>query len=141
MKNTKMTGTSQQELTSILKWRLNKAITIEDVTTLLDKELVSKEEAKQLLFNTEAPPEPSSEKEKALKEQIKFLETVVEKLAHRGTLTVWPNVTITPSYPVKYWINAGNSGIGSGTGIYAVNTASNTVSLSSGITSHSNTIN
>lgn len=126
MSNKKKTPTTVEELTKILKWRLSKAPTLEDVQSMLKDDIIDKEEARQMLFST---AEQTSEREEALKEQIKFLEKVIEKLTEPklSVTTTWPpSYTVTPNYPVKYWVTSGNS-IGNGTGIYSL--GANTVSL------------
>ena len=141
-KNTKKDSpTTVEELTAILKWRLNKAPTLEDVTTMLDKHIINKNEAREILFN-EVKDTPTSEREEALKEQIKFLEGVVEKLASHNHGWGWINTyTYTPHYPTKYWITSSGTtytagAIGSGSGIYNLN-ANNTVSVNSSLSSNS----
>lgn len=97
-----------------LKWRLAKAPTREDVTTMLDKGIITKEEAKELLFNLT----DEKEENKVLKEQIEFLKGVIEKLSNnQPAQTViqhvhdWrPHVMTVPYRP--YWISTtGGSGM------------------------------
>jgi hypothetical protein len=40
-------------MTNILKWRLTKLPTVEELTLLVEKNIVTKEEAKEVLFNKE----------------------------------------------------------------------------------------
>lgn len=131
-KNTNKTTSPKTvaELTAQLKWRLAKQPTLDDVTTMLDKGIIEKDEARQILFSKEVKDE-TSDREAALKEQIKFLEGVVDKLSsNRGTTTIttWPpTYTFTANYPTKYWITGGSVG----NSIYRINANSNTVALGS----------
>lgn len=131
-KNTNKTTSPKTvaELTAQLKWRLAKQPTLDDVTTMLDKGIIEKDEARQILFSKEVKDE-TSDREAALKEQIKFLEGVVDKLANRSlntTVTTWPPAyTFTANYPTKYWVTSG----GIGNNIYRINANSNTVALGS----------
>lgn len=135
-KNGKTKTTPADELTSTLKWRLVNKPTLRDIKELFETGIVSKEEARQLLFNE--VKEDTGEREKALKEQIEFLQEVIEKLSNRG-INVWPSITYTPAYPVKYWYSAG-SGMGIGTtttttginNMYSYSAGSNTMSLNTG---------
>lgn len=61
-----------------LKWRLSKLPTSEEVLTLVNGKIITTEEAKEILFTNESEQERS---EKDLKEEIKFLRELVEKLS------------------------------------------------------------
>ena len=66
-------------MTKELKWRLGKLPTSNEVLELLKEKLITKEEAREILFN-----EVEGEKEKnedELKSEIKFLKELVENLS------------------------------------------------------------
>ena len=106
-----------------LVWRLKNRPTVNEITDLKRDELITKEEARDLLFNSD---QKDSEIEvKALKEQIKFLQDTVDKLINKLNSTGSPWVfqhTYTPYYPTRYWstattgtaINAGNLSMSTG---------------------------
>jgi DNA-binding transcriptional MerR regulator len=121
------------ELVTFLKWRLNNKLTLNDVTKMLEKNIIDEKEAKQLLFNEVT--ETESEKEKALVEQIKFLEEVIEKLTTNRNWG-WVNTyAFYPAHSTRYWVTG--TGVGN---IYTFNATSNAVGLSSTLTSPSNTL-
>lgn len=62
-------------MTKKLKWRLGKLPSVQEIESLLDKKIITKEEAREILF--------SSEDIKTLKEEVKFLRKLVEKLSNR----------------------------------------------------------
>lgn len=61
-----------------LKWRLGKLPTSEEVLKLVNDKIITKEEARDILFNEETEQEKSTED---LKQEIKFLKELVEKLS------------------------------------------------------------
>jgi len=61
-----------------LVWRLGKLPSVEEIKTLIDNKIISQEEAREILFNQEK--EENRDKED-LKNEIKFLRLMVEKLA------------------------------------------------------------
>ena len=88
-----------------LIWRLKELPDAVDVAELVDKKVITPEEARDLLFNNDKK-NPSVENQ-ALKEQIKFLQDTVEKLIDKlnSTNSHWYFTnTYTPSYPTTYWL-------------------------------------
>lgn len=65
-----------------LKWRLGKLPSVDEVLSLMDKNLITKEEAKEILFNSETQVERDKE---SLESEIKFLRELVEKLSKGRT--------------------------------------------------------
>lgn len=111
-----------------LQWRLGKLPTVEQVKQLVDDKLITKEEARDILFNEVTPEKIDVDTEtKALKEQIKFMEKVIDNLSKNKHSVI----TYNPHYPTRYWLNGGGafySGLttaGSGTGVVTY-TSSNT---------------
>ncbi len=95
-----------------LKWRLTKLPTVDELTLLVEKNIVTKEEAKEILFNNET--DESRDKD-SLKDEIKFLRGMIEKLADKSRVSsivyeyrdMYPNVQwYTPYYS---WSNQGYS--------------------------------
>lgn len=63
----------------ILKWRLSKLPSSEEVLALVKDGVITKDEAREILFSTELPEERD---EKSLKAEIKFLREVIERLSN-----------------------------------------------------------
>lgn len=53
-----------------LVWRLGKLPTVEEITTLIDKKIITQEEAREILFNTRTVEERDKV---SLEAEIKFL--------------------------------------------------------------------
>lgn len=62
--------------TKTLKWRLDSRPTVEELLQLVDKEIITKEEAKQILITE------SDRDTKSYQDEIKFLRELVEKLSN-----------------------------------------------------------
>ena len=62
-----------------LKWRLSKLPTPQEVIELVNNKLITQKEAKDILFG-----EVDERDEKSLKEEIKFLRGLVEKLSNNS---------------------------------------------------------
>ena len=67
-------------MTKSLKWRLSKLPTSEEVTKLVNDKIITKEEAREILFNEVEEEEQTLED---AKKEIKFLKELVEKLGTR----------------------------------------------------------
>lgn len=75
-----------------LKWRLGTLPTPTELRELVNDDILSKDEAHQILISLEA-----EEDVKSLKSEINFLRDLVEKLATRTSYTtIWPSITTTP---------------------------------------------
>jgi hypothetical protein len=70
-------------MTTQLKWRLSKLPTVDEITTLLEKKIITQDEAKEILFNKETTEERDIE---SYKQEIKFLKEIIEKLGDRSTI-------------------------------------------------------
>ena len=92
-----------------LNWRLKELPDAVDVAELVDKKVITPEEARELLFN-DSKEVDKDEKVKALKEQIEFLEKIVDALSHNRTQTI----TYNPVYPTRYWSFNSAGGLGNG---------------------------
>ena len=122
-----------------LVWRLGKLPTVEEITTLIDKKIITQDEARQILFNTKSVDERDK---KSLEDEIKFLRELVEKLSkdRNQIITVLETVK-TPYYyydwykPYGYWsgtVYCGTANTISGTGNILTNlTGSCTTTASS----------
>lgn len=103
-----------------LKWRLSELPTGSEVAELVEQEIITKDEAREILFN-EQGVDDDADKVKALEEQVKFLQKVVDALSQRKHTTI----TYTTPYT---WYGGGigtyytASSTGTGT-TYSVNTA------------------
>lgn len=80
-----------------LIWRLKDKPSVEDVTELLKEQVVTKEEARDLLFNEAGS---DSEKLRDLKKQVEYLEDLVKELS-KSRVQNYP--VVTPAY-VEKWI-------------------------------------
>ena len=85
-----------------LNWRLKELPTADEIASLVEQEVISKVEAREMLFKDKDETK-SDEKVKALKEQIQFLEGVVDRLTKNNNAWTW---TYTPAYPTVYWSTA-----------------------------------
>lgn len=68
-------------MTTKLKWRLSKLPDSHEVTLLVEKGILKKEEAREILFSLETDEDRDN---KSLQEEIKFLRALAEKLALNG---------------------------------------------------------
>lgn len=85
-----------------LKWRLTELPTGDEVASLVEQEVITKEEARELLFNE---GEDKSKKVKELEEEVKFLRELCDKLAAKSngwTTIVREYHDYRPKYPVWY---------------------------------------
>lgn len=62
----------------ILKWRLSRLPTSEEVINLVKDKIITQEEAREILFSTE---KEENRDEDSLKSEIKFLRELVERLS------------------------------------------------------------
>lgn len=101
-----------------LIWRLKELPDAVDVAELVDKKVITPEEARELLFNTDK--NNSKEESEALKEQVKFLQDTIDKLIEKlnSSEKHWYFTnTYTPRYPTQYWLSTSSTGslsLGSG---------------------------
>ena len=70
-------------MTTQLKWRLGKLPTPDEVLKLVNDKLITKEEARDILFNEETEEVKSIDD---LKQEIKFLKELIEKLGNRSQI-------------------------------------------------------
>ena len=86
-------------------WRLSTQPTVDEITTLLDKEVITKEEAKEILFRNEE--ELKVDQLKEIKEEIKFLRDMVLQLSKKDPEVVYRDIYKYieghPTYPKPYW--------------------------------------
>lgn len=106
-----------------LKWRLGKLPTSVEVQDLVKADLITKEEARDIMFNNETEEEVDK---KSLESEIKFLRELVTKLSNKSTIietirTIQPTYTGQPWWnPYVTWCSVGTAGTGS----YTTTTAS-----------------
>ena len=87
-------------MTTKLKWRLGKLPTPLEVQGLVNDKIITKEEAREILFNQET--EEDSAKLDSLKSEIKFLRELVEKLtAHSSSRII--EVIKEVYRPYEHW--------------------------------------
>lgn len=80
-------------MTTKLKWRLGKLPTSNEVIELLKEKLISQEEAREILFNKESEDRDGD----SLKEEIKFLRGLVEKLSNKSYTNVYEYIYKYPN--------------------------------------------
>jgi hypothetical protein len=117
-------------MTNKLKWRLTKLPTPEELTLLVEKQILSKEDAKEILLSSETEEDRDKD---SLKSEVKFLRDLVEKLSQSKTQIIETIRTIEKPYRQYEWYTpyfnycgAGDSitvGVG-GNGSYAHTNAS-----------------
>jgi hypothetical protein len=112
-----------------LNWRLKDLPDAVDVAELVDKKVITPEEARQLLFNE---GKDNTKRVNELEEEVKFLRELCDKLAAKSngwTTIVREYERYRPVYPTWY---AGYSGV-----VSTVNTGALTTTSTSGMgTSH-----
>lgn len=112
-----------------LKWRLKDLPDAVDVAELVDKKVITPEEARDLLFSD--GKNNTKEELEALKEQIKFQQDTINKLIDKlnSTSTHWNYIqTYEPKYPTRYWLNTtvtcGNMSVSDSNVTYSANSVS-----------------
>lgn len=88
-----------------LTWRLSEKLSVSSITSLVDKGILSKEEAKSILFNTIDDKQFETEN-KALKEQIAFYEKTISGLVDKLRPGTTYTLTTYPHY-ANQWFTAG----------------------------------
>lgn len=108
-------------MTNTLKWRLGKLPTSEEVRALVIDKLITKDEAREILFNQdENNPKSDSLSIDSLKEEIKFLRSLVQSMSNRITTVEHIRYVQAPYYnqpwftPYSAYCSATNGGGGGG---------------------------
>lgn len=86
-------------MTKKLKWRLGKLPTSDEVLELVKASLITKDEARNILFSQESE---ETIKDDALKAEIKFLRELIDKLASRSEIITQIKY-IEKQYQPWYW--------------------------------------
>ena len=93
-------------MTKKLVWRLGKLPSVQELTQLIDQKIISKEEAREVLFSTKEDWERDKE---SLESEIKFLRELVEKLSKdRKTIVETIKIIETP-YKIYPWYQPYNN--------------------------------
>lgn len=94
-----MTKKEKEELV----WRLKDRPTAEGVSRLVEQGIITADQARDILFSK--PVEKNNNEEnKALKEQVKFLQDLVDRLVSERRSIAVP-YTYTTKTPLVYWNN------------------------------------
>ena len=88
--------------TKTLNWRLQELPTAGEVADLVSSEVISKEEAREILFSEKDKTQIDNEQIKAYKEQIDFLKGLVTTLSNKTT-SGFIGYTYTFTTPKRYW--------------------------------------
>lgn len=86
-----------------LVWKLKDLPDATEIASLVEQEVITAKEARQILFSEKTDEEIENEQIEALKEQIKFLQNVVDKLASQPPQTVFRY--IDTYRPAKIWMS------------------------------------
>lgn len=119
-------------MTTKLKWRLGKLPSPEEVTLLLSQSVLTKDEAREILFSLETDEDRDKQ---SLQEEIKFLRELVERLSKNKperiveTIRYIEKPYITQGWYHPYYIYS-NSTTGGGT-MYYTNGANMTNAIGS----------
>lgn len=95
-------------MTKKIIWRLKETPTSEHLRELVKDGILSKDEAREILFSEVEPSERSVE---SLKEEIKFLRDLVMKLSHSNNTTIIETIREVQKpyirwewwHPYQYW--------------------------------------
>lgn len=96
-----MTKKNEEQPDIKLTWRLASKPSLDDVTTLLEKEVITKDEARQMLFSEV----DRNGQIKALEEQVEFLKDIIDRLSKQPAQTVWHYVQAYA--PQRQWNTVG----------------------------------
>lgn len=88
-------------MTKKLTWRLKSLPTTEELRDLVKDNIVTKDEARQILFSSES--EDTRDK-KSLESEIQFLRELVDKLSNQQPSTIIKYIeTVKPAYKTWEW--------------------------------------
>lgn len=87
-------------MTTNIKWRLSKLPDTEEVSLLVEKGILTKDEAREILFSLETEDTRS---EKSLQEEIKFLRELVQKLTTSRSVIVENIKLVQKPYTQSDW--------------------------------------
>lgn len=108
-------------MTKKIKWRLAERPTPSEISLLVEKELLTKDEAREILFSQETEEDRDK---KSLESEIKFLRELVEKLSKNNNSTIVETIRYIekPYYPQPWfqpyatWCSNTSGAIGGGIG-------------------------
>ena len=83
-----------------LVWRLSKLPSVDELQALVKDKIITQDEAREILFSSEEVEERDN---KSLKEEIKFLRELVEKLAKSRSQIVEVIREVQPIYYHSTW--------------------------------------
>lgn len=112
----------------IMKWRLSKLPTVEELLAIVKDKVITQEEAKEVLFTLETKEEREKD---SLEAEIKFLKDLVAKLSERSQIVETIKYVEKPYYgwdwykPYQVWcsdaIDTNIYTVTSGTGVTQLN--------------------
>lgn len=89
-----------------LTWKLKELPTASELADLVDSEVITTEEAREIVFGNS---ENDKEVIKTLQDQIEFLQDLVKEMSRNRTTTYIPTITreitVTRPYWDKYWMS------------------------------------
>lgn len=109
-----------------LTWRLTKLPTPDEVRELVKDKIISQEEAREILFNSESEEERDK---KSLESEIKFLRDIIEKLAGRSTKLVEIIREVKVPYYQYSWVQPYIAWCGTGMSATGYSVTSGTANL------------
>jgi hypothetical protein len=103
------------KMTKNLKWRLKTPPTASEVRDLVQANVLTKDEAREILFTTDGQ---SAENLQSLKSEINFLRELVEKMVNKNNspATVWTYAS-TAQYKREPWYPLYSTSLGANTTI------------------------
>ena len=112
-------------------WRLKTLPSVNDVITLIENKLITKEEANEILFT-----EQTKESTESLESEIKFLREIVSKLSNGQTTKIIETIREAPIYynqfewfkPYQVWCSSTTAGYTTG-GVTTLSSVSSTTNL------------
>ena len=92
-----------------LNWRLTDLPTAGEVADLVNSEVITKEEAREILFSEKDKSSVNNEQIQAYKEQIEFLQGLVTKLSQYNNKPIGYTYTFTT--PKTYWADTWSNAV------------------------------
>lgn len=110
-------------MTTKLKWRLGKLPSPDEVRELVKDKIITQEEARDILFNTETDDERDAN---SLKEEIKFLREIIDNLSKNNRSQLIETIRYVEKPYLQYYWNTPYVTYCASGGIYAINSVATT---------------
>lgn len=107
-------------MTTKIKWRLTKLPDPSEVSLLIEKDILTKDEAREILFSLETQEDRDKQ---SLENEIKFLRDLVSQLAHTRSALVETIRYVEKPYNSQPWFNGYNTYVNAQTAMTGLNSA------------------